>query len=169
MCARSRRGSSIFKAVSLAALLVLGVLFSSIFGCSGQPQPCQSWASDIVRPDGAALEWSRSPDRPVLLVFCNPAGVPSRRLLAELPALADKCRVVAVLIQAQQGGTFDSIPGVESAVPKTRELLKRMRIETLPTSILLDRIGRELVRYDGYGLDVRGLISARLDSLAVQP
>ncbi len=111
------------------------------------------------------MELPLSTGRPVLLIICDPNLGLSRLLLADLLSFAEKAQLLAVVTQKPDADLLDSFPGIRFAVPKERELYTRLKVETVPTTILFGRTGEEVFRYEGYGPETRRFLSSTLDSL----
>jgi len=153
--------------LSCFASLFLVVLF--LAGCGRQAQPAWSWMGEMKRPDGTPVEMAGVGTGPVVFVFFSSWSTPCAPMLADLPMLQDKARVVAVLCEPDTVNAADRWPQLEIALDPDLGIARRFDVSALPTSALLDRRGNVVERFEGYSPAVCSLLSVRLDSLNAQP
>ena len=130
-------------------------------GCPA-PQQDRSPLADLRKQDGSA---PAADARPVVLAFWADWAPPCSSLLAEMPKLGDKVRVVAAFAGEYRPGVEGRVGGLEFALAGD-SLVRSLGIRVLPTVLVLDRSGASAARFEGYGPAVVGAVAAVVDSLA---
>ncbi|MFO7675318.1 MAG: hypothetical protein R6X12_03260 [bacterium] len=84
-------------------------------------------------------------------MFWSPGSQPSITLLRDVGRLADRARIVTVMLDARDPGAGQLAAGdLAVVVPAADSALRPYGIELLPTVVVLDRQGRVGARFEGY-------------------
>lgn len=129
-------------------------------GCPGPSGP-RSPLADLVKPDGTRLV---ADARPAVVAFWADWAPPCSSLLAELPSLAGRARVVAAFAGEYRPGVEARAGGLEFALAKD-SMLSRLGVRVLPTVVVLDKSGRSAGRFEGYSPGVCSLAGSVIDTL----
>ncbi len=141
-----------------AALALFVVLLAGCPTRSSERSPVQG----LTRPDGTALA---ADARPTVLAFWTDWAPPCSSLLAELPKVGDKARVVAAFCGQYEPGVEARAGSLEFALASD-SLTERLGVNALPTVLVLDRAGRTAARFEGYSPLVCAEVAVAVESLA---
>lgn len=134
-----------------AGLLAAFVLWTVVCGPATETDG-PAWFRQIRQADGSEFALGRDSDHPVVLVFWSEWAGPCQPLLAEVGRLADRARVVAVeLDHAGRPADSSRSPQVEWTVASGDSVALMMDVTVLPTTVVLDGSGKELLRIEGSG------------------
>jgi len=142
----------------LAGLALACVMLA---GCPGPVRP-RSPLAGLAKPDGTRLV---SDARPAVVAFWADWAPPCSSLLAELPSLAGRARVIAAFAGEYQLGVEARAAGLEFALAGD-SLLRSLGIRVLPTVLVLDKSGASAGRFEGASPAVCSLVAAAVDSIS---
>ncbi|MEO0082361.1 MAG: TlpA disulfide reductase family protein [candidate division WOR-3 bacterium] len=137
-------------------------------GCGSGSSSAWDWSSELRRPDGTNLEFPSRPDKPVLLLFFASWASPCVPMLDALSLFGGRARVVAVSCDTEPAKLLNR-DRVEVAVSPGMSVARRFGVTVLPTVVLLDRLGQQVGRFEGYSPSVCSVLGVRLDSLNASP